>query len=120
MAADPADIARATRSARVVMLADADLRAATPAARDAATTPDAGFFVDPADASAALAVKAALVGTFRRRFVVRLAEELAIDPLEIIPTMTLFDDELGFNGPVLPTRIELNLDDERTTIEVMG
>jgi hypothetical protein len=120
VAADPANIARAMRRAQVVTRADPDLRAAVPSARDGSTTPDAGYFVSAQDASAALAVKAGLVGTFRRRFLVRLAEELEIDPLDRIPTFDLFDDELGFDGPALPTRIELNLEDERTTLEVMG
>lgn len=120
MPADPDDIVRATRAAQVVTLADASLKAQFPAARDAVTTPDAGYFVNPADASAALAVKAALVGVARGRWTVQLAGELAIDPLAVIPTMQLVDAELAVDTSVLPTRIELSLEDERTTIEVMG
>lgn len=120
MSADPVDIARATRAAQVVTLADATIRAQFPAARDALVAPDAGFFVDAADAAAALAIKATLVGTFRRRFLVPLASELEIDPLIAIPTGHLRDPELGVDTMVLVTRVQLDLDTEYTTLEVIG
>lgn len=120
MPADPDDIMRATRPYQVVTLADASLRARFPAARDALTTPEPGYFVNPADAAAALAVKAQLVGRSRARWIVALVDELEIDPVEDIPTMQLRDAELAIDLPVLPARIELSLEDERTTVEVMG
>lgn len=120
MSADPADVQRATRRAQVVTLADGAIQTAFPAARDAINAPDRGYFENPADALAALAIKATLVGTFRRRFVVQLTGEYTFDPATAIPTMTLIDAEADFSGPVFPARLLLDMENEVTGIEVVG
>lgn len=120
MPADPDDIIRATRAAQVVTLADASLKAQLPTARDAVTTPDPGYFVNPADAAAALATKARLLGVPRSRWIVDLVDELEIDPVIGIPTMLLRDSVLAVNTLVLPMRVQLSLEDERTALEVIG
>jgi hypothetical protein len=120
MPATPANIARATRAAQIVTRTDSAIKALYPGARDALTAPDPGYFENAADAAAALVLKAALVGEFRRRWAVPLGEEYVIDPLTGIPTMTLIDSELGVNAPVLVTRFSLDLETETATLEVVG
>ena len=50
------------------------------------------------DAGTVLALKAALTGTFRRRFRVLIDGLFWIDPTAGIPTFSLTDAELGFDG----------------------
>jgi len=120
MPALPADIVRATRRARIVTREDAAIQARFPAAGDQASTPELGFFESAADAAAVLTAKAALTGTFRRRFAVVIAGLVWIDPTGGIPTFTLTDPELGFDGPVMVTRWRVDLGEERTELEVIG
>lgn len=120
MPALPADIIRATRRARIVTREDTALRTRFPSAGDQATAPEPGFFENAADASAVLAIKAALTGTFRRRFAVIIDTPFWIDPAAGIPTLSLTDFELGFDGPVLVTRWRGDINQERTEIEVIG
>jgi hypothetical protein len=120
MAALPADIIRATRRARLVTREDATIQTRYPAAGDQAKAPEPGFFESAADASAVLAIKASLTGTFRRRFAVIIDGLLWIDPAAGIPTLTLTDPELGFDGPVMVTRWRIDLNEERTELEVIG
>lgn len=120
MAALPADIIRATRRARIVTREDAAILTRFPAAGDQAKAPEAGFFESAADASAVLAIKAALTGTFRRRFAVIIDETVWIDPTTGIPTFSLTDTELGVDGPVLVTRWRADMNEERTELEVIG
>lgn len=119
MAVAAADLVRLTRRARTVLLADPAIKTAFPRARDQANAPEPGFFESKADADAALALKAALTGTFRRRFALRIDGLVWIDPTAGIPTYTLVDAELGVNGPALVTRYELDLDNEQTLMEVI-
>lgn len=120
MPALPADIVRATRAARIVTRVDTAIQTAFDGARDAAQSPERGFFETAADATTVLNMKAALSGTFRRRFVVSVADEVWIDPLAGIPTATLIDSESGFSGPALVTRVEVDLENETTSLEVLG
>lgn len=124
MSADPDDIVRATRVAQVVTLVDPALLAQVPSARDAATAPDAGYFENAADARAALVIKATLVGTFRQRYLVRCAPDsahaLPVDPLVKIPTVQLVDSELALDRLALPSRLQLDLEDDSVTVEVIG
>lgn len=120
MAADPADILRATRRVQTVTRTDTGLLDHFPLARDGAANPEPGFFETAEDARAALAIKAGLIGVARRRFLLRLAQEFMIDPLVGVPTATLRDDELAVFDPVLVTRVQLDLENETTMIEVMG
>ena len=120
MSALPADIIRATRRARIVTREDATLRTRFPSARDQANAPEPGFFESASDAAAVLAIKAGLTGSFRRRFAVVIDDIIWIDPAAGIPTFTLVDPELGFNGPVVVTRWRVDLNTEQTEIEVIG
>jgi len=120
MAAFPLDIIRATRAARVITREDAAVRSAFPRARDAIEAPEAGFFETAADASAALALKAALIGRFRRRFVVAVADEVWIDPLDGVPTAHLRAPELLAELDCLVTRVEVDMEGEASRIEVLG
>ena len=120
MPALPSDIIRATRRARIVTREDSAIRTRFPAAGDQTSAPEPGFFEGAADASTVLALKAALTGSFRRRFAVVIDGLLWIDPTAGIPTFTLTDAELGFSGPVLVTRWRVDLNEERTELEVIG
>ncbi|MEQ5789087.1 hypothetical protein J3454_14415 [Erythrobacter sp. NFXS35] len=120
MPALPADIIRATRRARIVTREDAAIKTRFPAARDQATAPEPGFFESAANAATVLALKAVLTGSFRRRFTVAIDEVLWIDPTVAIPVYHLTDTELGFDGPVLVTRWRVDLNAERTELEVVG
>lgn len=120
MPALPADIIRGTRRARIVTREDTLVRTRFPSAGDQANTPEPGFFESAADAVTVLGLKAALTGTFRRRFTVAIDGLLWIDPAAGIPTFTLTDPELGFDGPVLVTRWRIDLNEERTELEVVG
>lgn len=120
MPALPADIIRATRRARIVTREDTTIRARFPAAGDQATAPEPGFFENAADAGAVLALKAALTGSYRRRFAVVTDGLTWIDPASAVPTFSLTDAELGFDGPALLTRWRIDLNDERTELEVIG
>lgn len=120
MAALPADIIRATRRARIVTREDTAIRTRFPAAGDQANAPEAGFFESAADASAVLGIKAALTGSFRRRFAVVADDLVWIDPTTGIPTYSLTDAELGVDGAVLVTRWRVDMNEERTDLEVIG
>lgn len=120
MPALPADIARAIRRSRVVTRTDTAIQSAFASARDAAETPEPGFFESGTDAASCLTLKAALNGQFRRRFAVELADEVWIDPLSGVPTWSLTDSETGASADMLLTRITLNLEDETTQVELLG
>lgn len=120
MPALPADIIRATRRARIVTREDTAIRTRFPAAGDQANAPEPGFFETAADAVSVLELKAALTGTFRRRFAVVIDGLLWIDPATGVPSFDLVDEELGFAGPVLVTRWRVDLNAERTELEVIG
>lgn len=120
MPALPADIIRATRRARIVTREDAAIRTRFPSARDQATAPEPGFFESAADAATVLAIKAELTGSFRRRFAVMVDEVIWIDPTASVPTFTLTDAELGFDGPALATRWRADLNAEATELEEIG
>lgn len=120
MAALPADIIRASRRARIVTREDAAIKTRFPGALDQAGAPEPGFFESASDAATVLAIKAGLTGSFRRRFAVIIDEVVWIDPTAGVPTWHLTDPELGFDGPVLVTRWRVDLEAERTEVEVIG
>lgn len=120
MPALPADILRAIRASRVVTRVDATLKTDFPTARDQSKDPQPGFFEDAADAHAALALADAVIGEERRRFTVQIGDEIWIDPMAGIPTFHLVDAEAVADLDVIPTRIELDMENETTLIEVMG
>lgn len=120
MPALPTDIIRATRRARIVTREDTAIKARFPGAGDQGAAPEPGFFESAADAVTVLEQKAALTGVFRRRFAIVIDGVLLIDPASGIPTFDLVDEELGFAGPVLVTRWRVDLNEERTELEVIG
>lgn len=120
MPALPADIIRATRRARIVTREDAAIKTRFPSARDQASAPEPGFFESAADATTVLGIKAALTGSYRRRFAVGVDQVFWIDPTVSVPTFTLTDAEIGFDGPVLATRWRADLNAENAELEVIG
>lgn len=120
MPALPADIARATRRARLVTREDAAIRTRFASARDQVTAPEPGFFESAADAASVLAIKASLIGAARRRFALIVDGVIWIDPETGIPSYRLIDGELGFDGPALVTRWAVSLNEDRTEMEVIG
>lgn len=119
MPATPANIARALRAARVVTRDDPAIRAAFADARDQVDDPRPGYFELSADAEAALALAADLLGTHRRRFVVGLSGEVWLDPAASVPTWHLTDSEFQVAAPGLVTRVELDMEQETTTVELL-
>jgi len=115
-----ADIQRATRKARIVTLTDSAIQSDYNGARDAIDEPEPGYFESAADASTVLALKQALNGVFKRRYVVEIADEVVVDPLTAVPTWHLTDSETGAAGNVLLTRIEVDMETETTQAEVLG
>lgn len=120
MPALPPDIIRATRRARTVLHEVPANKTAFPRAGDQAESPEPGFFVSKADALTVLAIKAGLTATFRRRFVVTVDRLYHVDPTTGVPSFQLVDDELGFDGPCLLSRIVLDLENEQTRMELIG
>ena len=121
MGATSADLIAGTRAAVIVERADAAVLTAWPDARDQKPSPTFGAFDASADATAALVVKAALIGTARRRFVVAAADMIFIDPATTgVPSMRVVDAECGVDATCLLARVEVDLNDETTTFEVIG
>lgn len=120
MAATPADIAAASRAAVVVTWSDSSIVARSPSARDSLPQPSEGFFDAQADAQTVMTARGALIGTDRRRFAVPVQDLLWPDPTSGLPTYTLVDTGEGVNAPVLAARIEIDLEQELTNLEVFG
>lgn len=120
MAALASDIALAKRAASVVEVSDSAILSRFPNARDGRKAPAPGYFDSVADASAALAQKQAIVGVFRRRWAASV-DELVLPVLSAgVPCFTLVDAEQGVNSVHLVARIEVDLEDEKTAMELFG
>lgn len=120
MPALPSDVSRATRAARIVTATDSAILALYPNARDGLNNPEGGFFESATDAASVLALKKSLIGQRRRRFAVEIAGEVWIDPLTAIPSYRLIDSELNVDAPVMVCRIEVDMEEEVTRMEVLG
>lgn len=120
MPAYPTDIIRVTRPAKIVTRSDTDVLAVYPAARDAISNPDPGYFEDSADADTVLTLKAALIGQRRRRFRVDVEGEVAVVPLVEVPSFRLIDSELGVDITVMLARLEYDMENDMTALEVVG
>lgn len=118
MPADPADIGPALRAASIQTWSDPAIQTRYPSARDGSLEPADGLFDDPADAAAALAQRAALIGVERRRFVI--VADGPHWPAAGAQTVTVSDPEQAVSGPFLVAKIELRLDEETTVYEVFG
>ena len=117
MPARTADIGAATRSAQIETWSNATIRARYPSARDGAREPAAGLFDNAADAQAAVQARGQLIGVERRRFKVVLSELWW--PSAEFSTVTLIDPEQGLSSQALITRLEVDLENEQTLLEVM-
>lgn len=120
MPADPADIQRAIRQSRVVTYEDGGMQAAYPNARDSLDNPHPGYCEDAGDTAQVLDAIGTLIAAPRQRYLVTIGDEMWLDPLAGIPTFQLIDEELGADLPVLLTRLEVDMENETTGIEVMG
>lgn len=119
MAALPSDIAAAIRERIVVSTSDAAIKARFPTARDMSTEPAEGFFDSAAHAQAAVNQRAALIGQVRRRFAVSVADIVDVTAGSI-PTHRLVDAEQGLDAPMLLARIEVDLEQDTTSMEYFG
>ncbi len=120
MPATIADIAAATRSARIEIVSDPAIHARYPSARDGSQNVPPGFFDTAVDALTALAARAVLIGVERRRFKVVVGELVWLDPVTVMPSVALIDPEQVLAATGLISRIELNLNDETTSFEVFA
>jgi hypothetical protein len=120
MPATPADIAAASRRARIETWSDAAVKARYANARDQQDEPAEGFFDSAADGAIAIAARGALMGTERRRFTAVAADIVWPDFAAGVPLVKLIDPEHLVNGNFLPVRIALSLEAETTSYEVFG
>jgi hypothetical protein len=120
MPADPADISAGIRPARVEQWSDAAVKARYPSARDGLTQPAEGFFDTAANGATAIAARGAILGTERRRFTAEVDGLQWLDPSTGVPSVQLVDAEQAVDAPCLTVRIELDLDAERTRLELLG
>ena len=121
MGATPADMAAGTRAAQIVEWSDAAIQTAWPDARDQRASPSWGAFDSAADAAAALAIKAALIGVRRARFSAVAHDMIFVDPAaDGVPCWRLIDAECGADLTALVTRLEIDPNGETTTMELLG
>lgn len=120
MPATETDIAGASRAAVIVEWSSAAVKARYPSARDGRASPREGFFDTVADAQAAIDAEGALLGTERRVFAVEADGIVTLDPSTGTPTVRLVDAEQRVDGLFLVSRIEIDLEAERTSLELFG
>lgn len=120
MSALPADIAAATREATLGGWTSQPIRDRYPGARESYSPPSEGFFDSAAHAEAAAAQRGALIGVERRRFTAPVHDLLWIDPTTGIPTYRLKDAAQTADLPVIPARVEVDLEAGTTTLELFG
>ena len=120
MAATAADVARAIRAVTADIQSSGTVLARQPGARDGLAQPRPGYFDTLANATTVNAAAFTLVGTERRRFAVRVADVLELDPTLVTPTVTLVDAALVVNGAFLVSRIEIDDEAGVTALEVFG
>lgn len=114
------DIAAATRDVVTATWSSATIAARYPSARDGSVQPARAYFDSVADAQVVANQRGALIGTERRRFAVAVEEVLAIDPTTGLPQARVIDGEQALDATMLAARIEVDLEQERTSIEVFG
>ena len=114
------DIAVAMRDVVQAEWSSDTIDARYPSARDGSLSPAEGFFDSIDDAQTVIDARASLIGTERRRWTVRAADLVWPDLSAATPTFTLVDSEQSASLPVLLCRIEVDLEAERTSLEVYG
>ncbi len=120
MPATDADIAAASRDAVTATWSSATIAARYPSARDGSLDPARGYFDSLADAQAMADARGALIGIERRRLAVVVEEVLAIDPTTGVPQMRVIDGEQALDATMRAARIEVDLEQARTSLEVFG
>lgn len=120
MPALSADIGPALREAVIVTVVDNDLHSRFPGARDQLAAPSEGMFDSQADCATALGQRAALVGVVRRRFAVAIQDVLAFDVEAGVPTHQLVDPEQQLSAAALLCRLEIDDENETTSLEHFG
>jgi len=120
MPALPADIAAAIRDGVEETWQSSTIKTRYPGARDAGSPASEGFFDDPDDAEAAADQRGALIGTERRRFAAPVQELLWIDPTTGLPTYRLVDGPQTVDASCIPARVELDLEEQQTNLELFG
>lgn len=119
MPATATDATAIQRAARIVKDESSTIKARYPD-RDQLTNPAEGFFDSATDAASCLTQRRALIGTERRRFSVQVAELVWIDPETSLPTVQLVDGEQVINAACLIARVQLDLENETTVMELFG
>lgn len=114
------DIAAGTREAIVLTWSNEAIRLLFPSARDGMTEPSDGYFDAAADAQTAIDQRGALIGAFRRRFKVTVAELLWLDPSQGLPAAQLVDAEQSVIGTFMIGRVDPSLNTETTVLELFG
>ena len=120
MPATATDINAATRDGAVATWSDSAIVARYVRARDGSLNPADGYCDALADGVTLIAARGALIGVERRRFVVRVQDVLSFDPAAALPSVTLIDAEQSANGTFLVTRLEVDLENETTVLELFG
>ncbi|MCW2412001.1 MULTISPECIES: hypothetical protein [unclassified Sphingobium] len=121
MAALPEDVAASSRAAAIVIVSDTALLDRFPTARDGKKAPAEGYCDSAADTEAILDARAALIGQQgRRRFAVKIAAVLDISLDGGVPCYRLIDDEQQVDATMVVGRIEIDLEDETSTVELFG
>ncbi|ARR54550.1 hypothetical protein HY78_14480 [Rhizorhabdus wittichii DC-6] len=120
MSALPIDIAAAIRDGVTELWESAAIKARYPGARDAGSPASEGFFDEPADAASVAAERGALLGAERRRFTVPVQGPLWIDVTAGLPTYRLIDAGQSADLLCIPARIEIDLENQETILELFG
>lgn len=120
MPALDADIGAGSRDSVVATWSDAAIASRYPSARDGGTEPSTGYFDAIADAQAVINARGALIGTDRRRFAAEV-QDILVPALSVgVPQVQLIDAEQTVNGTFLASRIEVDLEQDRTSYELFG
>lgn len=120
MPAIEADIFAGSRDSAKVTWTDANIAARYPSARDGSTNPSEGFFDLASDAQAVINARGGLIGTERRRFAVIVHDVLWPTVSTGLPQAMLIDVEQVVNSAFLEARIEIDLEAEISTCELLG
>lgn len=120
MPASDADIAAASRDVVTATWSSTTIAARYPSARDGSLDPASGYFDSLADAQAIADARGELIGAERRRFAVVVEQLLNIDPTAGVPQARVIDSEQALDATMLAARIEVDLEQDRTSYELFG
>ena len=120
MPATIADIAAASRDVVTATWTDATIAARYVTARDGLIDPTPGYFDAIADAQTVVNARGVLIGAERRRFTATAFDLVWPTVSTALPCAALVDAEQGINAACLTARVELDLEAETTTFELMG